>query len=94
MISMKHYLVAEYFITAPTTMTPELFYSKTKQDQADLIWIALFEDRMPLSEATRGVGTLSLLVATMKEMCEILPSTNVSNLIDAESNHPCRFRAF
>jgi hypothetical protein len=53
----QHYLVAEYFMTAPTCITPELFYTKTKQDQADLIWKALFIDRMPISEATRGVGT-------------------------------------
>jgi hypothetical protein len=52
----KHYLVAEYFMTAPTHITPELFYMKAKQDQADLIWKALFIDRMPISEATRGVG--------------------------------------
>jgi hypothetical protein len=49
--------VAEYFITAPTDVTPESFYIQSKQEQADLIWKALFVDRMPLSEATRGVGT-------------------------------------
>ena len=54
----QHYLVAEYFITAPTNVTPESFYIKPKHEQADLIWKALFVDRMPLSEATRGVGTL------------------------------------
>lgn len=49
--------MAEYFITAPTHVTPELFYTKPKHEQADLVWNALFVDRMPLSEATRGVGT-------------------------------------
>jgi hypothetical protein len=52
-----HYLVAEYFITAPASMTPEAFYAMTKQEQADIIWTALFVDRTPLSEATRGVVT-------------------------------------
>jgi len=52
-----HYLVAEYFITAPPSMTPELFYSKSKKDQADIIWDALFLKRSPISEACRGVIT-------------------------------------
>jgi hypothetical protein len=52
-----HYLVAEYFITAPASMTPEAFYAKTKQEQANIIWQALFIDRTPISEATRGVIT-------------------------------------
>jgi hypothetical protein len=43
-------------MTAPPEMTPEVFYAKTKQAQADLIWKSLFLDRSPLSEATRGVG--------------------------------------
>ena len=54
--------MAEYFITAPTDITPELFYIIPKHEQADLIWKALFVDRMPLSEATRGVGTFSTLI--------------------------------
>jgi hypothetical protein len=52
-----HYLVAEYFMTASASMTPELFYGLTKQNQADLIWQALFIDRSPISEACRGVIT-------------------------------------
>jgi hypothetical protein len=52
-----HYLVAEYFITASASMTPDFFYGLTKQDQADLIWQALFIDRSPISEACRGVIT-------------------------------------
>lgn len=43
-------------MTAPGNETPEMFYDKTKQDQANLIWKALFVDRTPMSEATRGVG--------------------------------------
>jgi hypothetical protein len=54
----QHYLVAEYFMVAPFAMTPEILYAKTKQEQADIIWKALFVERTPLSEATRGVGTL------------------------------------
>ena len=52
-----HYLVAEYFIIAPPTITPEGFYSMSKREQADLIWDALFIQRSPISEATRGILT-------------------------------------
>lgn len=52
-----HYLVSEYFMTAPVDMTPEIFYAMTKQDQADLIWKALFVERSPMSEACRGIVT-------------------------------------
>ena len=44
-------------MTAPADISPELFYSKAKQKQADLIWEALFINRSPLSEACRGVLT-------------------------------------
>lgn len=56
-----HYLVAEYFITAPADITPALFYAKNKLEQADMVWKALFIDRSPISEACRGV--ISTLVA-------------------------------
>lgn len=52
-----HYLVAEYFMTAPPSVTPEKFYSLSKQNQADMIWKALFVDGTPISEACRGVVT-------------------------------------
>lgn len=38
-------------------MTPETFFSLSKQEQAELVWKALFVDRLPLSEACRGVIT-------------------------------------
>ena len=38
-------------------MAPDGFYAMSKQDQADVIWRALFIDRSPLSEACRGVVT-------------------------------------
>ena len=44
-------------MTAPASMTPETFFAKSKQEQADLVWKALFMDRTPISEATRGVVT-------------------------------------
>ena len=44
-------------MTAPASVTPENFYDLSKQDQADMIWKALFLDRSPLSEACRGVLT-------------------------------------
>mmetsp|Transcript_30835 Transcript_30835/g.44873 ORF Transcript_30835/g.44873 Transcript_30835/m.44873 type:complete len:1098 (-) Transcript_30835:303-3596(-) len=52
-----HYLVAEYFMTAPASVAPEQFYALSKQKQADIIWKALFLDRSPVSEACRGVIT-------------------------------------
>ena len=52
-----HYLVAEYFMTAPSSMSPQSFYALEKKEQADLIWQALFIDRSPISEACRGVVT-------------------------------------
>lgn len=43
-------------------MTPEAFYDTSKAKQAEMIWKALFLDRIPLSEACRGVvSTLSAL---------------------------------
>jgi hypothetical protein len=81
-----HYLVAEYFMTAPVSISPEEFYNLNKKEQvssffsaqlkrsyphldgiihplkqANLIWDALFIQRSPISEATRGV--LTTLVA-------------------------------
>ena len=53
-----HYLIAEYFLTAPAWMTPSLLYSKTIQQQATLVWDALFVKRSPISEACRGVCTV------------------------------------
>jgi hypothetical protein len=51
-----HYLVAEYFRTAPA-MEPEEFARLPKNAQAELIWRELFVERSPLSEAARGVVT-------------------------------------
>ena len=53
-----HYLIAEYFLTAPVSVTPEVLYGKTKQRQAEMVWEALFVSRSPMSEATRGVCTV------------------------------------
>eukprot|EP00977_Amphora_coffeiformis_P021945 scaffold10087_cov166-Amphora_coffeaeformis.AAC.6 len=63
-----HYLVAEYFITAPPDLTPAAFYAKTKQEQADLIWQALFIDRSPVSEACRGVVTTLVSLGLQSEV--------------------------
>ncbi|HEX8143821.1 MAG TPA: hypothetical protein VF553_14580 [Pyrinomonadaceae bacterium] len=48
-----HYLIAELF--RASHVTPEEFWELPKVRQADLIWEALFVERTPLSEATRGV---------------------------------------
>ena len=52
-----HYLVSEYFMTAPATISPEGFFAMNKKKQADLIWGSLFIQRSPISEATRGILT-------------------------------------
>lgn len=53
-----HYLVAEFFMTAPQSLSPESFYAKTKREQANLIWDSLFVNRSPISESCRGVITV------------------------------------
>jgi hypothetical protein len=63
-----HYLVAEYFMTAPSDVSPESFYSLTKQEQANIIWKALFVDRTPLSEACRGVITTLIVLGLEKDL--------------------------
>jgi mannitol-1-phosphate/altronate dehydrogenase len=63
-----HYLVAEYFMTAPANVTPDDFYEKTKREQADLIWQALFLDRSPISEACRGVVTTLVSLGLQEEV--------------------------
>jgi hypothetical protein len=61
-----HYLVAEYFMTAPAVMTPEAFYGMHKKEQSDIIWKALFIDRSPISEACRGVITTLMALGLAK----------------------------
>jgi hypothetical protein len=51
-----HYLIAEFF--RASDMAYETFWKLSKTEQADAIWKALFIDRSPLSEATRGVVTV------------------------------------
>ena len=63
-----HYLVAEFFITAPAEITPENFYAKSKQEQADIVWNALFIERSPISEACRGVITTLSAFGLAKEV--------------------------
>jgi hypothetical protein len=48
-----HYLIAELFRASP--VTPEEFWGLSQAGQAELVWEALFVQRTPLSEATRGV---------------------------------------
>jgi hypothetical protein len=63
-----HYLVAEYFMTAPSDVSPESFYSLTKQEQANIIWKALFVNRTPVSEACRGVVTTLVALGLEKDL--------------------------
>ena len=58
-----HYLIAEVFRVVPATSLPyEKFWGMTKEEQADHIWMHLFVQRTPISEACRGVlTTLELL---------------------------------
>ena len=48
-----HYLEAEFF--RYSDMTPEKYWTLSKQSQADAIWKALFVENTPISEAARGV---------------------------------------
>ena len=48
-----HYLEAELFRSNP--ITPDQYWSLSKQQQADVIWQTLFVENAPVSEATRGV---------------------------------------
>lgn len=55
-------------MTAPASMSPEDFYAKSKQEQAELVWEALFVDRLPISEATRGVVTTLMALGLANEV--------------------------
>jgi len=48
-----HYLAAEFF--RYSKMTPELYWSLSEREQADVIWRELFVENTPISEATRGI---------------------------------------
>jgi hypothetical protein len=48
-----HYLEAEFF--RASTMAPDQYWALDKIARADAIWRALFVERTPISEATRGV---------------------------------------
>jgi mannitol-1-phosphate/altronate dehydrogenase len=63
-----HYLISEFFMTAPANITPEGFFAMNKKDQADLIWESLFIQRSPISEATRGVLTTLQALGLQSEM--------------------------
>lgn len=52
-----HYLVSEYFMVAPASVTHEAFFKLSKSEQADHVWRGLFIERSPISEACRGVLT-------------------------------------
>jgi len=51
-----HYLIAEFFRAGE--MPYETYWKLPKKEQAEAIWRALFIERTPLSEATRGVVTV------------------------------------
>jgi len=53
-----HYLVAEFFMVAPSALTHAAFFALPKQEQADLVWDHLFVKRLPISEAQLGVVTI------------------------------------
>jgi len=52
-----HYLIAEVHRADPT-LRPAQFYALSQPEQADLIWRRLFIERLPVSEACRGVLTV------------------------------------
>lgn len=63
-------------MTAPSDMTPDEFYAKTKREQADIIWQALYIDRSPVSEACRGVITTLMSLGLVDEV----ESRNLENV--------------
>jgi len=58
-----HYLVAELFVVVGVDVaTPESFFALPTRGQADIVWRELFVNRVPMSEACRGVlSTLKML---------------------------------
>ena len=52
-----HYLVSEFFMVAPASISYDEFFGKSKEEQANLIWKFLFVERVPCSEAAIGVCT-------------------------------------
>jgi len=52
-----HYLVSEFFMVAPASVTHADFFASPKSKQADLVWKYLFLERSPISEAQLGVLT-------------------------------------
>ncbi|MEM1184224.1 MAG: glucuronate isomerase [Planctomycetota bacterium] len=55
-----HYLSAELFRAHPD-LSPDAYFAMAPRDRADLVWRALFVDRVPVSESCRGI--LSILMA-------------------------------
>lgn len=51
-----HYLVAELFRSSE--ITPERFWNLNKQEQADIVWQAIFVENTPISEAALGIVTI------------------------------------
>ena len=45
-------------MTAPAALKPDAFFALAKEEQAALVWQALFVERLPVSEAARGVITV------------------------------------
>jgi hypothetical protein len=52
-----HYLVSEFFMVAPGSITHVAFFELSRSAQADLVWEHLFRLRTPISEAQIGVLT-------------------------------------
>lgn len=52
-----HYLIEDFFCKK-RNINPKLFFSKSKEEQARLVWEVLFVENTPLSEACRGVITI------------------------------------
>jgi len=52
-----HYLVSEFFMVAPGSITHASFFALPLSGQADLVWEHLFRMRAPISEAQIGVLT-------------------------------------
>ncbi|HEX3102765.1 MAG TPA: hypothetical protein VHQ01_13280, partial [Pyrinomonadaceae bacterium] len=81
-----HYLVAEMFRSNP--VSPAVFWTLSKSEQADLIWKTLFVDNSPVSEAARGVITVLNILGLdtrandLTEAREFFSSRNFSDHLD------------
>jgi|KBSSwiStaDraftv2_1062776.scaffolds.fasta_scaffold89313_2 hypothetical protein len=81
-----HYLVAEMFRAA--RISPDRFWRMSKAEQAELVWQSLFVEKLPISEAARGVVTVLSALGidssrtNLSEIRDFFKTQNVGGHID------------